>query len=96
MALTRERVEHVALLSRIGGMTQEQIKRTTHQLDDILRYVEKLNELDTTGVEPLLHPLSLTNVFREDTPSESLDRDESLRNAPRQRAGFFEVPRVIQ
>ena len=95
MALTREQVEHVALLSRLA-LTEEQVGRMTSQLDAILGYVEKLKELDTTGVEPLSHPLPLRNVFREDKPAASLDRREALANAPRQKMGFFEVPRIIQ
>ena len=95
MALTREQVQHVALLSRLA-LTEEQVGRMTSQLDAILGYVEKLKELDTTGVEPLSHPLPLQNVFREDKPAASLDRREALANAPRQRMGFFEVPRIIQ
>jgi aspartyl-tRNA(Asn)/glutamyl-tRNA(Gln) amidotransferase subunit C len=94
MPLTREQVEHVALLSRLA-LTPEQVERATHQLDGILSYIEKLNELDTTGVEPLSHPLKVQNVFREDVRKESLSREDALRNAPRQRNGFFEVPPVI-
>jgi aspartyl-tRNA(Asn)/glutamyl-tRNA(Gln) amidotransferase subunit C len=95
MALTREQVEHVALLSRLA-LTEEQIERMTHQLAAILGYIEKLNELDTGGIEPLSRPLKVENVFREDKPGKSLDREDALKNAPAQRKGFFEVPRIIQ
>ena len=95
MALTREQVQHVALLSRLA-LTEEQTDKIAHQLDAILGYIEKLNELDTTGVEPLSHPLKLQNVLREDKLVPSLERDEALKNAPKQRNGFFEVPRIIQ
>lgn len=94
MALTREQVQHVALLSRLA-LTDEQTDKIAHQLDAILGYIEKLNELDTTGVEPLSHPLKLQNVLRDDKLAPSLDREEALKNAPKQRQGFFEVPRII-
>ena len=95
MALSREEVRHVALLARLA-LEEDQIEHVTKQLGEILDYIEKLNELDTDDVEPLSHPLPLSNVFRDDKPLGSLGREDSLKNAPRQRMGHFEVPRIIQ
>ena len=94
MSLTREQVRHVALLARLA-VPDEQLDRVTGELVAILRYVEKLNELDTRDVEPLSHPAALSNVFRPDARTPSLPREEALRNAPRRRLGQFEVPRIL-
>ncbi len=94
MALTRDEVLHVANLARLSLLPDE-IELFTRQLNDILAYVEKLQELDTTGVEPLAHVIPVFNVFREDTVREGLDRETALSNAPVQEEGAFVVPRVI-
>ncbi|MCU0355825.1 MAG: Asp-tRNA(Asn)/Glu-tRNA(Gln) amidotransferase subunit GatC [Cytophagales bacterium] len=65
-------------------------------LNRILTWVEKLRELDTTGVEPLTHISPETNVLRDDIVSETLARDEALRNAPRHDDSHFRVPKVIE
>ena len=95
MAISRQEVEHVALLSRLA-LDEVQTERVTRQLGVILDYVEKLKQLDTEDVEPLSHPLPLSNVFRADERADSLSREDALRNAPGRRKGFFEVPRIIQ
>lgn len=94
MAITREQVEYVAHLSRLE-LTDEEKTTFAEQLDSILQYVEKLNELDTERVEPLMHVAEGVNVFRDDAPGESLPRDEALGNAPEQSEGCFKVPRII-
>jgi aspartyl-tRNA(Asn)/glutamyl-tRNA(Gln) amidotransferase subunit C len=94
MALTRDEVLHVANLARLSLMPEE-IELFTRQLNDILAYVEKLQELDTAGVEPLAHVIPLFNVFREDAVREGLERDTALGNAPAREDGAFVVPRVI-
>ena len=65
------------------------------QLNRILDYVDQLNEVDTEGLEPLAHPLPLSNVFREDVPTPSLPVDAALQNAPNRLADFFGVPAVF-
>ena len=65
------------------------------QLDQILSYVDKLNELDTNKVEPTTHAISITNAFREDSLRESLSQEEALSNGPRQNGESFVVPKVI-
>ena len=63
--------------------------------NEILNYVEKLNELDTDNVEPLNHPIENVNVFREDELKPSVDTEEALKNAPDRTDEFFKVPKVI-
>ena len=94
MALTREEVLHVADLARLTLVPAE-IELFTRQLIDILAYVEKLQELDTAGVEPLAHVIPVFNVFREDVVSQGLDRESALDNAPAREEGAFVVPRII-
>jgi aspartyl-tRNA(Asn)/glutamyl-tRNA(Gln) amidotransferase subunit C len=94
MKITPQEVTHVANLARLH-MSQEEVEEMTRQLDDILTYVAKLNELDTEGVVPTTHTISIVNAFREDEVKPSLEREETLANAPRQNGESFVVPRVI-
>ncbi len=94
MAVNREDVEHIAELARLR-FSEEELNNFTGQLNDILAYVDKLNELDTENVEPLSHPVEGNNVFREDEVKPSIDRDEALKNAPEKDEQFFHVPKVI-
>jgi len=94
MKLTFEEVEHVARLARLQ-LSPEETETFTHQLNDILVYMEKLEGLDTTGVEPTTHALHLSNAFREDQVSPSLPREEALALAPEQGSSAFIVPKVI-
>ena len=68
----------------------------TTQLNDILHFAEKLNQLDTEGIEPTSHALPMTNVLREDGVQPSLSREEALANAPEQEKGMFRVPGIFQ
>lgn len=95
MSLTRKEVEHVATLSRLA-LSDEELQRMTDELGATLQYVEKINELDTSAVEPMAHALSEENVFRPDEAAEGLSRDEALANAPAQKDGYFKVPRIIE
>jgi aspartyl-tRNA(Asn)/glutamyl-tRNA(Gln) amidotransferase subunit C len=94
MKITVEEVEHVARLARLEVNTEEK-QSLTEQLNEILLYMEKLNELDTTGVAPTSHVVDLHNAFREDTVQESMPRKETLENAPEDNDVEFVVPRVI-
>ncbi len=95
MSITKEEVQHVAHLARLE-FSEEELERFTEQLAQILSYVEKLNELDTSRVEPTYHALKLTNIFREDEVKESIPTEEALSNAPQRENGFFVVPKVIK
>ena len=94
MALTREEVLHVATLARLS-LSPDEIELFTRQLNDILAYVEKLQELDTAGVKPLAHVIPMFNVFRKDEVTECLEREAALDNAPAREEGTFLVPRII-
>jgi aspartyl-tRNA(Asn)/glutamyl-tRNA(Gln) amidotransferase subunit C len=90
-----EEVEHVALLARLR-LTEEEKRRMTTDLNVILEQFEILQQLDTEGVPPTAHAMTLQNVFREDGVRPSLPRDEFLREAPEARDEFFVVPRVVE
>jgi aspartyl-tRNA(Asn)/glutamyl-tRNA(Gln) amidotransferase subunit C len=94
MALTREEVLHVAELARLS-LKPEEIEVFTRQLNDILAYVEKLQELETGDVPPMTHAVPLFNAFREDAVSGGLSREAALDNAPAREEGAFLVPRII-
>ena len=94
MAVTIKDVEHIAELARLK-FSEKELDNFTHQLNEILSYVEKLNELDTENVEPLSHPVENTNVFRDDEVMPSVKREEALKNAPNKNESFFKVPKVI-
>ncbi len=93
--LTEKEVAHVAKLARLA-LTPEELQRFSVQLSNILAYVDELNQLDTSNVEPMSHPLDLSNVFRDDATKPSLSPDEALANAPQKRDGFFLVPPVLE
>jgi aspartyl-tRNA(Asn)/glutamyl-tRNA(Gln) amidotransferase subunit C len=95
MKITKQEVEHVAALARLELSEQEK-ELLTSQLSNILTYVEKLNELDTKGVEPTAHVLDIKNVMRDDVPEESLSQERALANAPERAAGHYKVPKIIE
>jgi len=93
--ISREQVEYVANLSRLE-LSKEEKERFAAQLGQILEYVEKLNELDTSGVAPMVHAIERENVWRQDASGGSLSREEALQNAPESAEGCFRVPRIIE
>jgi aspartyl-tRNA(Asn)/glutamyl-tRNA(Gln) amidotransferase subunit C len=93
--LSLEDVRKVARLARLK-LTAEEEQIFQQQLGQILSYVDLLDELDTTGVEPLAHTTELHNVFRDDQQSESLPRNQALANAPQQDGRYFLVPQIIE
>jgi aspartyl-tRNA(Asn)/glutamyl-tRNA(Gln) amidotransferase subunit C len=94
LSVTIKEVEKIARLARIVLDEQEK-EELTGQMNEILAYIDKLNELDTEDVEPMSHPLDLKNVFRSDEPKESLPQNKALENAPSKTDKFFKVPKVI-
>ena len=94
MKITPEEVSHVANLARLH-MSSEEVEAMARQLDEILTYVAKLNELDTEGITPTTHAISIVNAFREDEVKPSLDREKTLANGPQQNGEFFVVPKII-
>ncbi|MBI2372140.1 MAG: Asp-tRNA(Asn)/Glu-tRNA(Gln) amidotransferase subunit GatC [Deltaproteobacteria bacterium] len=95
MKITRAEVEHVATLARLA-LTEAEAEAFTAQLDQILTYMEKLNELDTRGIEPTAHAVTIAPVLREDEVRPSLPPAAALSNAPAREAECFKVPRVIE
>lgn len=87
-------VEYVAGLAQLAP-DQATKERLVGELSKILDYVAKLNELDTTGIEPMMHFHPMTNVLRDDVVAASLTRDEALKNAPSADGEYFIVPRII-
>lgn len=92
--LAREEVLHIAKLAKLH-LSEDEIKKYQEQLGRILEYFKKLEELDTSNVEPMKHVLDIHNVFRADEPRPSVSPEEALKNAPKRRDNFFEVPKVV-
>lgn len=87
-------VRKVAQLGRLE-LSDAEVRQFSGQLSAIVDYIEKLNELNTEGVEPLAHCLPMHNVLREDVPARSLSNDEALANAPEREGEYFKVPKIL-
>ena len=94
MKLTTEQVQHVANLARLE-LEPQAVEKMASQLATILAYVQKLSEVDTTGIEPTSHAIALTNAFREDQIHDHLKLENAVANAPEKEDGSFVVPKVI-
>lgn len=94
MKITREEVVRVARLARLN-LDEASIDKFVGQIGQILDYMDTLNRVNTEGVEPTSHAISLTNAFREDEHRPGLDRDLALANAPDREEGCFGVPKII-
>jgi aspartyl-tRNA(Asn)/glutamyl-tRNA(Gln) amidotransferase subunit C len=95
MAAPEIDIKYVAHLARLH-LTPEEEKKLGAQLGGILGYIEKLKELDVTGVEPTAHAVPMVNVTRRDEIRPSLPHDDALRNAPKQANGLFIVPKIVE
>ncbi|WP_342563040.1 Asp-tRNA(Asn)/Glu-tRNA(Gln) amidotransferase subunit GatC [Paenibacillus sp. FSL R7-0345] len=95
MSITVKDVQHVAKLARLQ-LSPEEEAVFTEQMNAILQYAEKLNELDTENVKPTTHVLQVSNVMRDDVVKESLSQEEALLNAPEDEDGHFKVPAVLE
>ena len=95
MRLSREEVEHVALLSRLK-LSEPEVERFTGQLNAILGYFEELQAADTSQAAGTMHVVPMVNVLREDRERPSFQPDEALSNAPERRGDLFKVPRVVE
>jgi len=91
--ISEREVRHVAELARLG-LSDEEVGRMSGELGAILGSVEKIAELDLSGVEPTANPLSAVNVLRPDEPREELSREEALSQAPDPADDLFGVPRI--
>lgn len=94
MSVTKEDVKKIAELARLE-FDDSELENYTSEMNKILGYVDKLNELDTENIEPLSHPIENNNVFREDKLKRSIERERSLKNAPESSSEHFKVPKVI-
>ncbi len=95
MAAAEIDIKYVAHLARLH-LTPDEEKKLGAQLGNILGYIEKLNKLDVSGVEPTAHAVPMINVTRPDEIRPSLPHDDALRNAPAQANGLFIVPKIVE
>ncbi|MBF0473843.1 MAG: Asp-tRNA(Asn)/Glu-tRNA(Gln) amidotransferase subunit GatC [Nitrospirae bacterium] len=96
MGISDSDVAHIEALSMLR-LESDEAELFKGQLNDILLYIDKLNELDTSDIEPTSHVIPLTNVFREDVLiTSSLPQDQALKNAPDASKGFYRVPKIIE
>ena len=96
MSISKEEVKHVARLSRLE-FEEKELKEFTEKFASVIDYVEKLKEVDCTGVKPTYHPHpNLRNVMREDKVKDSLDRDDIMKNAPDNENGYIKIPKVLE
>lgn len=93
--ITDETIEYVGILAKLelSGEEKEQAKK---DMTNMLNYIDKLNELDTDGVEPMSHVFPVNNVFREDVVENGDDREAILANAPEKKDGSFKVPKTVE
>jgi len=95
MKITKEAVGHIAHLARLE-LEPEEVETYTVQMDKILQYMDKLNSLNTEGIEPTSHAMPVVCVLREDLAGSSFSAGESTLNAPEKKGGFFKVPPIIE
>lgn len=88
-------IDYLANLARLA-LTDEEKVRFARQLGDILHYVDKLRQVDVTGVEPMAHAAPVFNVWQADVPRPGLTVEQALRNAPAQRDNMIVVPKVVE
>ena len=94
MKITRDEIIHVANLARLH-IDDGEVEKLACQIGNILEYVDMLERIDTSGVEPTTHTVSLTNALRDDVPVEHPGVEKSLANAPEKENDFFVVPKVL-
>lgn len=87
-------IEYVGILAKLE-LSEEEKEQAKKDMGSMLDYIDKLNELDTTGVEPMSHVFPVDNVFREDVVTNGDDRDEMLANAPKKKDGTYMVPKTF-
>ena len=93
--ISDETIEYVGILAKLE-LSPEEKEEAKKDMGRMLDYIDKLNELDTTGVEPMSHVFTMTNVFREDVVTNGDDRDNMLKNAPECKDGSYKVPKTVE
>ncbi len=91
--ITVKDVEHVAKLARLE-LTEDEKVLYTKQLGDVLKYVDQMNEVDTSNVKPMTQVIDFVNVMREDVPEHEISKEALMANAPEEENGFFKVPKI--
>ncbi len=92
--ISDETIEYVGILAKLD-LSEEEKEQAKKDMGNMLDYIDKLNELDTEGVEPMSHVFSLNNVFRSDEVANGDDRENMLRNAPQKKEGTYMVPKTF-
>lgn len=93
--ISDETIEYVGILAKLE-LSDEEKEQAKSDMGRMLDYIDKLGELDTTGVEPMSHVFSVENVFREDVVTNGDERERLLSNAPQEKDGMFVVPRTFE
>ena len=93
--ITDETIDYVGILAKLE-LSREEKEAAKNDMSRMLDYIDKLNQLDTTQVEPMSHVFSMNNVFLEDVVTNGDDRDNILKNAPEQKEGAFKVPKTVE
>lgn len=94
MRITKEQILHVAHLARLE-LDEAAVEKFSGQIGTVLEYVDQLQKVETEGVKPTSHAISMTNAFREDRERAHLETDKALANAPEKEDGSFVVPKVV-
>lgn len=94
-SISKETIEYVGILAKLE-LTEEEKEQAGRDMERMLDYIDKLNELDTEGVEPMSHVFAVSNVFREDEVENGDDREQILANAPKVKDGAFQVPKTVE
>ncbi|MBQ8189422.1 MAG: Asp-tRNA(Asn)/Glu-tRNA(Gln) amidotransferase subunit GatC [Lachnospiraceae bacterium] len=92
--ITDETIDYIGILAKLE-LSDEEKEQAKKDMTSMLDYIDKLGELDTTGIEPMSHVFPVNNVFREDVVTNKDDRDNILKNAPQEKDGMFTVPRTF-
>ncbi len=93
--ISDETIEYVGILAKLE-LSEEEKEQAKKDMGRMLDYIDKLNELDTTGVEPMSHVFPVQNVFREDVVTNGDDSENMLKNAPEERDNMYEVPKTVE
>ncbi len=93
--ISDETIEYVGILAKLE-LTDAEKEEAKKDMGRMLDYIDMLNELDTSGVEPMSHIFAMNNVFREDVVTNGDEREKILKNAPEQKDGSFKVPKTVE
>lgn len=94
-SINYETIEYVGILAKLE-LSEAEKEAAMEDMSRMLDYIDKLNELDTVGVEPMSHVFPVSNVFREDVVTNGDERDQTLANAPDSKDGAFKVPKTVE